>query len=274
MRKIFYTFYLAIYLLCQSLVQARGGIDTGGGDNYVLDFVMVANQNLYPWLQENGSKLKPPVDAEKFQGLICPNNISSTDKVFEACDGSNNGREVAACYNQKENHIYLSRAMYPISEKLTPSKLGLVAHEVFRKMGIEGDGYEVTRQMAIATVNGEGQSKAIAEIPNDYCGTAGNIYEFENQKLFSLCPKQFDNWTSRKSPNFCYVFELNPKFEAIVVKNIRDNRWYRRLPWSKNKSEICVRSSSSFLQGKLPTMAEPGSVELVYTSLCDPKNKH
>ena len=122
---------------------------SGGGDNYTLDFVRTATQSVFPWLAENGSRLSPSVDASDFLMSISPKDIASLDRVFESCDGTQTGREVAACYNAKTGKTFLSRRLYPVNSN-APSKIGLVAHEVFRKMGIESDGYEITKQMSIA----------------------------------------------------------------------------------------------------------------------------
>jgi len=137
-----------------AIVQAsEGGNTSGGGDTYTLNFIKTATQELFPWLSVHGAKLNPPVDASAFLLAINPEKIVSLDHVYESCDQSQSGREVDACYNAKTGRIFLSRTRYPLQQS-SPEKLGLVAHEIFRKMGIEGNLYEVTRQMSIAAVPG------------------------------------------------------------------------------------------------------------------------
>jgi len=127
---------------------AAGGGGTGGGDLYVVDFVTTATQTIYPWLKAHGNSLKPKVNATDFLMAMDPRGIVSASHVFESCDGSRTGREVDACYNADKDQITLSRTRYPINSD-SPDKLKLIAHEVFRKMRIEGDQYEIVRQISI-----------------------------------------------------------------------------------------------------------------------------
>lgn len=127
---------------------AQGTNSGGGGDLYTLDFVKTANQSVFPWLIKNGANLSPVVDANDFIQAVSPKDIASLEKVFESCDDTERGREVAACYNAQTNKIFLSRNLYPLNQD-GPAKIRLVAHEIFRKMGIEGDAYEVTKQISI-----------------------------------------------------------------------------------------------------------------------------
>ncbi len=129
---------------------ADGGTSSGGGDAYTLDFIQTATQIIYPWLSQNGSKLTPSVNANDFLLAINPAQIASLEHVFESCDGSATGREVQACFNEKTGKTYLNRSSYTLGNQNAPAKVGLVAHEVFRKLKIEGDQYEVTQQMPIA----------------------------------------------------------------------------------------------------------------------------
>jgi hypothetical protein len=131
------------------LIAQAGNEGSGGGDEYTLDFIKIAVNEIYPWLKENGDKLNPQVDADSFLKAIEPKNIESLPRVFESCDGSGQGREVEACYNGLTKRISISRALYPLELSNYAPKRGLIAHEIFRKMRIEGDSYEVTRQIPI-----------------------------------------------------------------------------------------------------------------------------
>ncbi len=142
------TLLLSSIAIAIPFAQAGSGT-SGGGDAYTLDFVQTATQFVYPWLVQNGAKLLPPVDPSTFLLSINPASIETLDRVYESCDETNSGREVQACYNSNTGKTYLSRNNYPVNSN-SPSKVGLVAHEIFRKMGIEGDGYEITKQMSIA----------------------------------------------------------------------------------------------------------------------------
>lgn len=129
-----------------------GGVgNTGGGDEFTYDFLFTANQIIYPWLKSNGHKLNPKVDAEAFLKALDPKSLVSVQEVYESCDEKKSGRPVSACYNARTGQILLSRDRY-ITDNFSPSKIGLVSHEIFRKMGIEGDNYEVTKQIAIAKI--------------------------------------------------------------------------------------------------------------------------
>ena len=135
-------------LILMSANPVFAGRESGGGDEYTMDFIRVATQIIYPWLVINGSKLSPKVDSADFLLAINPKKVASIDHVFESCDGSSMGREVEACYDAKSELTNLSRTRYPLkSDSL--AKFGLVSHEVFRKMGIEGDKYEVSRQISL-----------------------------------------------------------------------------------------------------------------------------
>lgn len=149
---------------------SRGGAgNTGGGDEYTADFVNTARLEIYPWLKEHGSTLKPAVDAEEFMKAVDPENIVSSPQVFESCQfqvideglpsqkivgvpKSKEDRSVPACYNSDVGKIYLSRSRYPIVLRNSSPKRGLIAHEVFRKMGLEGNAYEISSQMSIVNV--------------------------------------------------------------------------------------------------------------------------
>lgn len=145
---------LTLVLSISPLAPAQAGGEglSGGGDEFTLDFVRTATQFIVPWLKSNESKLKPSVNIDTFVAAIQPMYIVSQPHVFESCDGTLQGREVEACYNSASGKIFLSRSLYPLKDEGTPAKLGLIAHELFRKLGLEGDDYKLTRQIFIASV--------------------------------------------------------------------------------------------------------------------------
>jgi hypothetical protein len=150
-----------ILLACSfqfSFAKGRGnkGVSSGGGgDQYTADFINFAENEVYPWLKKNGQRIQPPVDAENFRQKIqdLTEIIESRDVVYESCDESTNGRIVAACYNSVTDTFQLNRKLYPLDVKISPSKRLLVMHEIFRRMKIEGDKYEITRKLTLNTTN-------------------------------------------------------------------------------------------------------------------------
>lgn len=126
--------------------EKMGAGSSGGGDSYVLDFIKTANLYVLPWLKKNENSMDFVIDEAAFKEAVNPREILSIDQVFESCDGSQKGREVEACFNAKTGLTYLSRTRYRLGD-YSNAKLGFVAHEVFRKMGIEGDNYEVTKKL-------------------------------------------------------------------------------------------------------------------------------
>lgn len=159
---------LAALVLSPNAHASKGG---GGGDSYTLDFISIAQRQLFPWLAKNGGQLKPSVDAVKFIAALDFKKIVSVDHASESCDGTNRGREVEACFDNVSGNIYLSRARYliaaPESDK---AKIALVAHEIFRKMGIEGDDYGVSTQMlalmrpVVSLTNTHGKWTCVSQI--------------------------------------------------------------------------------------------------------------
>ena len=137
---------------------ALGGSDRGGGDEFVADFLKVANQEIIPWIRTNGKDLNPPVEEKHFAETLAALRILSVEKTFESCHFkevnskllaiklSKKDREVSACFDGAGD-IFLSRSHYPIAVINSSAKRALVAHEIFRKMGLEGDQYELTKQM-------------------------------------------------------------------------------------------------------------------------------
>lgn len=145
-------FLLGIGLGTMEAASAKdGGQDGGGGDSFVQDFIQVAKSELLPWIVKNGSNMFPAVDSHLFEksilDLVEDKTITSDEVVYESCDGSQIGRIVEICYNYKTNVIVISRTRYPLEMKKSAIKRKLVAHELFRKLRLEGDGYSLSNQM-------------------------------------------------------------------------------------------------------------------------------
>jgi hypothetical protein len=154
-----------------------GGQDGGGGDSYVQDFIHVAEFEVLPWIEKKGNQLYPSVSAQAFRmavsDLIVGRTIWSEDIVFETCDGSQRGRVVDACYNYTKNELMISRTRYPLAINNSAIKRKLVAHEIFRKMKLEGDDYALSNQMKFDDI-----------IPNTQKGplNARCLLSYENAK--------------------------------------------------------------------------------------------
>lgn len=139
-----------------AFAQKKEGVSSGGGgDHYTINFVNFAEKEVYPWLVKNGSRIQPTVDAEQFKQKIqdLAEITESKDVVYESCDESQNGRIVAACYNSVTDRFFINRKLYPLDTQNSHSKRLLVMHEIFRRMKIEGDKYEITRNLSLNTTN-------------------------------------------------------------------------------------------------------------------------
>lgn len=136
--------------------EGGGAIGTGGGDQYVTDFISIARNIVYTWLLADKFYLAPAVNPEVFlktiERLATEKRIVSAAQVFETCGTLGSGRPVEACYNSNSGMIYLSRTgdvSYPLNNNNLLVKARLVAHEIFRVMKIEGDDYKYSSQLNV-----------------------------------------------------------------------------------------------------------------------------
>lgn len=134
--------------MAQAEKMGPGG--TGGGDEFVADFVALAKADV---LQMIVSSNVLPTDEQKTQYLtaVDPKKISSVDEVYESCNGSKDGRQVSICYNKGFDHFFISRTRYPLKNN-SDAKMRLIAHEVFRRMNLEGDNYELSQRLVAREV--------------------------------------------------------------------------------------------------------------------------
>ncbi|MCM2277407.1 MAG: hypothetical protein NDJ89_04970 [Oligoflexia bacterium] len=144
----------ALNALTAPPVRAAGGESSGGGDQYVHDFVQTVTNEIYPLLK-NQKTLGRDVKAEDVLRAADPRRMLSEERVYESCDGSGAGREVEACYNAQTDLFHISRSMYPLHRANSPAKRALIAHELFRRMGLEGDGYEQSSKLSFYTPTAE-----------------------------------------------------------------------------------------------------------------------
>lgn len=170
-----------------ALALAEGPSGTGGGDQFVRDFVAVATQEVYPYLKNFGKSLDRRVEAEDFLLAVNPKDIESQNRVYEKCDPRSHEekeREVEVCYNADLDRYYISRTLYPLKQMNMASKRALVAHEIFRKMGIEGDGYEVSKQMPI--LDGKSKSNSSKNVAVNLFGNSSEAGRDSDEVLKQL----------------------------------------------------------------------------------------
>ncbi|MGZ3806087.1 MAG: hypothetical protein ACXVB4_17870 [Pseudobdellovibrionaceae bacterium] len=169
----------------EASLSLTGGSNGGGGDEYIGDFATVARQEVYPWLKKVGHRLSVKVDPEKFRAAIDPRRIVVVENVFESCKfeikntgksnqkiegipSSTSDRSVEACYDGV-SLIYLSSSKYPLKAKNSVEKRRLIAHEIFRKMGLEGDNWKLSTElkdlplnmMAVCHICGDQEAMAV-----------------------------------------------------------------------------------------------------------------
>lgn len=126
------------------VARSKGPGGTGGGDDFTLDFITTATLELPSLLRTEWKNKVPHMKIDEIEKTLDPSKIRSAKKVYESCDESNQGREVVVCFNKNTKEFVISRSLYPINQS-SIAKIKLVAHEIFRKLGLEGDGYELTR---------------------------------------------------------------------------------------------------------------------------------
>lgn len=147
---------LALAALPKVVSANTGGQDGGGGDSYVQDFIKVAEFEVLPWIETHGNEVYPSVDAKAFkaavENLVAGKTIWSEEVVYETCDGSQSGRIVDACYNYDKNDLIISRTRYPLAINNSAIKRRIVAHEIFRKMKLEGDDYYLSNQLRFGDI--------------------------------------------------------------------------------------------------------------------------
>ena len=176
------TFLFALPLFA---VKGGGGADTGGGDLWVINFLAIARQEIYPKLVQYPSI---GVDPQKFLAAVNGDRIGSAPSVYKSCvvksatstvskgntvisettnvksiQQGERDPEVTACYDGDK--IYISQRLWftatvtggdpktaaEAQRIFAASQAGIVAHEVFRMMNIgEGDDYKFSSMIPLA----------------------------------------------------------------------------------------------------------------------------
>jgi hypothetical protein len=208
--------YFSVFAFQSAHAIEKLGVSSGDrGNQYTVDFIKVAEQEIYPWLVKNGHKIQPVVSAELFLKHIqtIAKRIDSKDVVYESCDASTNGRIVAACYNSVTDMIWLNQKLYPLDLINSQAKRLLIMHEVFRRMGLEGDKYEVTRKLSVTITNPEITSSCIIKYYRDA--------DFKKSEEKELAVQTCEKNASEPLIQKC-VLNLNKfaKFESLTEKKL------------------------------------------------------
>lgn len=171
-KLVFLSKIIGLVIFAALDLKAAGNSSGGGGDDYTADFLKTLETEVHPWLFQNGHNLPPSVTSKLFKQHLSEisDRVESDDVVYESCDRSKTGRKVVICYNYKTDTYIISRSLYPKDRKNLISKRLLLAHELFRRMKdatgkyVEGDNYEVTRQISMALTNPEKMSGCIVNL--------------------------------------------------------------------------------------------------------------
>lgn len=124
-------------IISQSALARPGGDHSGGGSGCLAEFMRTAYE-FSEWLDLKGAQLHPPVRGNQFLLELDPKAIKFTDE-----DLRYQGNPVDAFWNGSHILVRCDR-LIPNSFE---SRRKVVAHEIFRKMGLEGDHYEISRQI-------------------------------------------------------------------------------------------------------------------------------
>jgi hypothetical protein len=181
----------------------------GGGDPVTTDFLSTIDNEVIPWLEVHGSELPSPVDAQKFKSYVNPTRVVVIPDVYESCDGTTKGRNVVGCYNTQEKIWFLSRNFYPIDYLNSPMKRNFIMHEIFRAMGIEGDGYEQTRTILKFQTISQEMINCITKMRRRVFPT-------------SYDPRE-DNQSADSSIRACERNGADQNFQSCVLTLVKDN---------------------------------------------------
>ncbi|MGE0632892.1 MAG: hypothetical protein AB7O96_10815 [Pseudobdellovibrionaceae bacterium] len=131
---------LIIGASCSTSFGFAGGVgSSGGGDAVKADF-LVSARLAQQILIRVGSDLKPAVDPQKFKLAMDPDHIISTDETL-----TDDGHIVDAYYDQATDLISVNRQRWQSNKQEV--KVKLAAHEIFRRMGLDDDKYQISSQL-------------------------------------------------------------------------------------------------------------------------------
>jgi hypothetical protein len=211
---------LLVTLVCTS--QSFGGNSSGGGgDGHVASFIGVA-RNVGEWLKKNGRNLNPPQDGDRFLKFVDPKKIHSQNQSLYYL-----GFEVDAKYSRTRDLIMMNRGRWDSDTEDEQWKTA--CHEIGRRMGIEGDGYEYCWQVVKAAAsdgtickNAFCRPEALSYPPN------ANILMLKAEHIASA------GMTPEDSHNYSYIGPFAPAREVLAE---RSKNWADH--WADNPAEYC-----------------------------------
>jgi hypothetical protein len=124
------------------LQKTKGVGSSGGGTGCRGNFLATAHQ-VALWLEVNGSGLKPSaVSSKDFLSEIASPELAIS-LVPESEPLKYRSEDVTAIFNGKQIQVRCDR----LNRENPPGLKRVVAHEIFRKMNLEGDDYNYTKQV-------------------------------------------------------------------------------------------------------------------------------
>jgi hypothetical protein len=134
--------FLILILCAPVLAHAQGSEGKGGGSGCMAEVMQSVNR-LNNWLTLNEGKIK--VSASQFAATARPELFQF---VPEIVDLQYKGNPVDAFFDGEHVKIRCDRLL----KNSQKTQALLIAHEVFRRLGLEGDDYEVTKRMNLAPI--------------------------------------------------------------------------------------------------------------------------
>lgn len=131
---------IAISMSAAMKAKATEGGNSGGGGSGCMAAIMRNVTDVSNWLRNNGHLLNPVITSKNF-------NDAAKTEIFKFTNANLNymGNPVDAYYDGNSILIRCDRLI-----KNDPStQRALIAHELFRHLKVEGDEYEVSRQIPI-----------------------------------------------------------------------------------------------------------------------------
>ncbi len=203
---------LALAAIFIALPAHAGPRDSGGGSGCLSEIFRSAS-TVSDWLETNGAKLSPPVKASDFLNSVDPSAIRFTQDDLQY-----QGNPVDAYFDGKFIRVRCDR----LQRDSADAQNRVIAHEVFRKMGHEGDKYELSRQISVLSSqsNTHSEEQSLDVPANSSSGTCINLsLAVSNGHI--LPQSLLDEWKKEaqdNAMNLCESIEL--KHCRIIQKDL------------------------------------------------------
>ena len=139
MRNRLFNLLFAIFLPIAAF--ANGPVTSGGGNAVKLDFLASADTALLA-IEKQKDHFGSKVDSKRFRGAITADRVVITEEVL-----MDRGQKVDAYYDQRTDIIKVNqKGWQSIPSQL--EKMRLAAHEIFRRMGIDDDQYQLSKLLS------------------------------------------------------------------------------------------------------------------------------